>query len=92
MTANAFSTGHDVAEMLAAVKYLRHIAAQPAFAPHVAEELRPGCGESHVKIASIISANARVRLITEAARRGWGGMRQHRWWMRGCGCMGEGCG
>ena len=42
ITANAFSTGHDVAEMLAAVKYLRHIAAQPAFAPHVAEELRPG--------------------------------------------------
>ena len=32
ITANAFSTDHDVAEMLAAVKYLRHIAAQPALA------------------------------------------------------------
>jgi choline dehydrogenase len=42
ITANAFSTAHDVEEMLAAVKYLRHIAAQPAFAPLIAEELRPG--------------------------------------------------
>ena len=40
--ANAFSTDHDVAEMLAAVKFLRRIAAQPAFAALVAEELRPG--------------------------------------------------
>jgi choline dehydrogenase len=42
ITANAFSTQHDVTEMLAAVKFLRRIAAQPAFAPWVAEELRPG--------------------------------------------------
>ena len=42
ITANAFSTEHDVAEMLAAVKYLRHIAAQPALASLIAEELRPG--------------------------------------------------
>jgi choline dehydrogenase len=42
ITANAFSTDHDVQEMLAAVKYLRHIAAQPAFARFVAQELRPG--------------------------------------------------
>lgn len=42
ITANAFSTEHDVAEMLDAVKFLRHIAAQPAFAANVAEELRPG--------------------------------------------------
>ena len=42
ITANAYSTDHDVAEMLAAVKYLRHIAAQPAFARLIAEELRPG--------------------------------------------------
>lgn len=39
---NAFSTENDVEEMLAAVKYLRTIASQPAFAPLVAEELRPG--------------------------------------------------
>jgi choline dehydrogenase len=31
-----------VEEMLAAVKYLRHIAAQPALAGLIAEELRPG--------------------------------------------------
>lgn len=42
ITANAFSTEHDVEEMLAAVKYLRHIAAQPALAGLIAEELRPG--------------------------------------------------
>ena len=42
IVANAFSTEHDVAEMLAAVKYLRHIAAQPAFAPLIKAELRPG--------------------------------------------------
>jgi choline dehydrogenase len=42
ITANAFSTNHDVAEMLAAVKFLRRIAAQPAFSALVAEELRPG--------------------------------------------------
>lgn len=42
ITANAFSTNHDVQEMLAAVKYLRHIAAQPALAALIAEELRPG--------------------------------------------------
>jgi choline dehydrogenase len=42
ITANAFSTEHDVEEMLAAVKYLRHIAAQPAFASLIDEELRPG--------------------------------------------------
>lgn len=42
ITANAFSTDHDVQEMLEAVKFLRHIAAQPAFAPLVRAELRPG--------------------------------------------------
>ncbi len=42
ITANAFSTNHDVEEMLAAVKYLRHIAAQPALARLIREELRPG--------------------------------------------------
>jgi choline dehydrogenase len=40
--ANAFSTNHDVEEMLAAVKYLRHIASQPAMARLIKEELRPG--------------------------------------------------
>lgn len=42
ITANAFSTDHDVTEMLAAVKFLRKIAAQPAFAHLVKAELRPG--------------------------------------------------
>ncbi|MBA3908281.1 MAG: choline dehydrogenase [Rhodobacter sp.] len=42
ITANAFSTDHDVEEMLAAVKYLRHLAAQPALARLIKEELRPG--------------------------------------------------
>ena len=42
ITPNAFGTEHDVAEMLAAVKYLRHIAAQEPIAALIAEELRPG--------------------------------------------------
>jgi choline dehydrogenase len=42
ITANAFSTNHDVEEMLAAVKYLRHVAAQPALARLIKAELRPG--------------------------------------------------
>ena len=42
ITANAFSTNHDVQEMLLAVKYLRHLAAQPPLARLIAEELRPG--------------------------------------------------
>ncbi|TKA97554.1 choline dehydrogenase [Cereibacter changlensis] len=42
IAANAFSTNHDVEEMLAAVKFLRHLAAQPALASVMAEELRPG--------------------------------------------------
>jgi choline dehydrogenase len=42
ITANAFSTNHDVEEMLAAVKYVRNLAAQPALAAMIKEELRPG--------------------------------------------------
>ena len=42
IVANAYSTDHDVQEMLAAVKFLRTIAAQKSLAPLMAEELRPG--------------------------------------------------
>ena len=42
ITGNAFSTQHDVDEMLLAVKYLRTIAAQLRFSRWVEEELRPG--------------------------------------------------
>jgi choline dehydrogenase len=42
ITANAYSTNEDVTEMLAAVKFLRRIMAQPAMARWVDEELRPG--------------------------------------------------
>ncbi|MDT8854075.1 GMC family oxidoreductase N-terminal domain-containing protein [Paracoccaceae bacterium Fryx2] len=42
IVANAFSTDADVAEMLAAVKFLRHLAAQAPLAGLIAEELRPG--------------------------------------------------
>jgi choline dehydrogenase len=42
ITANAFSTNHDVEEMLLAVKFLRHVAAQPALSRLIKEELRPG--------------------------------------------------
>jgi len=39
---NAFSTNHDVEEMLAAVKFLRQLARQPALAAVIEEELLPG--------------------------------------------------
>ena len=42
IVANAFATDHDVAEMLAAVKMLRRIAAQPALAAMIDEEVLPG--------------------------------------------------
>ncbi|OYX24885.1 MAG: hypothetical protein B7Z10_08025 [Rhodobacterales bacterium 32-66-7] len=42
ITANAYSTNADIEEMLAAGKILRQIMAQPAIAPLVKEELRPG--------------------------------------------------
>ena len=44
ITANAFSTANDVEEMLAAVKFLRKIAAGPTLARLITEELRPGPG------------------------------------------------
>ena len=40
--ANAFSTDHDVQEMLEAVKFIRKIAAQKPLADLIEEELRPG--------------------------------------------------
>lgn len=39
---NAYSTDSDVAEMLAAVKFVRKIAAQPALAEIIEEEVLPG--------------------------------------------------
>ncbi|MCF8509963.1 MAG: GMC family oxidoreductase N-terminal domain-containing protein [Rhodobacteraceae bacterium] len=42
IVANVFSTDHDVQEMLEAVKFVRHIAAQPAMSGLIEEELRPG--------------------------------------------------
>jgi choline dehydrogenase len=42
IVANAYSTNHDVDEMLAAVKFVRTIAAQPAIAEVIAEEVLPG--------------------------------------------------
>ncbi|MBX3598493.1 MAG: GMC family oxidoreductase N-terminal domain-containing protein [Rhizobiaceae bacterium] len=42
ITANALSTDHDVSEMLAAVKFVRKIATQPAMAEFIVEEILPG--------------------------------------------------
>jgi len=42
ITANIYSTNHDVQEMLEAVKFLRKIAAQEPLKSLIAEELRPG--------------------------------------------------
>lgn len=42
IVANAFSTDHDVSEMLAAVTFLRRLAAVPVLAEMIAEEVLPG--------------------------------------------------
>lgn len=42
IVANAYSTESDVAEMLSAVKFVRKIAAQPALAKIIEEEVLPG--------------------------------------------------
>ncbi|RFC67529.1 MULTISPECIES: GMC family oxidoreductase [Mesorhizobium] len=42
ITPNALSTPHDVSEMLSAVKFVRKIAAQPAMAEFIEEEILPG--------------------------------------------------
>jgi choline dehydrogenase len=42
IVANAYSTQADVAEMLAAVKFVRRIASQPALAEIIEEEVLPG--------------------------------------------------
>ncbi len=42
ISGNAFSTNHDVEEMLAAVKFIRTIAAQEPLKSLIIEELRPG--------------------------------------------------
>jgi choline dehydrogenase len=42
IVANAYSTESDVAEMLAAVKFVRKIASMPAMAEYIVEEILPG--------------------------------------------------
>lgn len=42
IVANAYSTDHDIQEMLAAVRFLRRIAAMDPIRSLIAEELRPG--------------------------------------------------
>jgi choline dehydrogenase len=42
IVANAFSTNHDVEEMLAAVKFLRTLASTPALSKMIDEEVLPG--------------------------------------------------
>lgn len=69
---NALSTNHDVAEMLEAVKFLRKIAAQPAFAPLVDAELRPGpdCRTDEAMIADIRARSGTVYHPSGTARMG----------------------
>ena len=58
ITANAYSTDHDVKEMLEAVKFIRRIAAQKPMADLIAEELRPG---PHVTSDQAMIADIRER-------------------------------
>jgi choline dehydrogenase len=62
ITANAFSTDRDVEEMLAAVKFLRVLAAQPPLARLIEEELRPGpdCQSDEALIADFRARSGTV--------------------------------
>ena len=68
IVANAYSTNHDVAEMLDAVKFLRRIAAQPSMAEVIAEEMLPGpaCQERR-RADRRISASAAAPSIIRSA-------------------------
>jgi choline dehydrogenase len=60
--ANAFSTDHDVAEMLAAVRFIRRVAAQEPLRGLIAEELRPGpaCATDDAMIADFRARSGTV--------------------------------
>lgn len=56
---NYLSTDHDVAEMLAGVKFLRRLAAAPTFAALIDEELKPGAqAQSDADLIADIRARA----------------------------------
>lgn len=61
IVANAYSTDHDVAEMLAAVKVIRRIAATAPMAGLIAQELRPG---PDVQTDADLIADLRARSTT----------------------------
>jgi choline dehydrogenase len=62
ITANAFSTNHDVEEMLEAVKFLRVLAAQEPLRRLIVEELRPGpeCRSDEALIADFRARSGTV--------------------------------
>ncbi len=77
IVANAFSTDHDVEEMLAAVKFLRHIAAQEPLRALIAEELRPGpqaqsdadlIADFRARSGTVYHPSCTVRMGKDAAR------------------------
>jgi choline dehydrogenase len=72
IVANALSTSEDVAEMLAAVKFLRRIMAQPPLAVLAAEELRPGpgCTTDEAMIADLRARGGTVYHPSGTARMG----------------------
>ncbi|MCX8508130.1 MAG: GMC oxidoreductase, partial [Rhodobacteraceae bacterium] len=76
IVANAFSTDHDVEEMLLAVKYLRRIAAQEPIRSLIAEELRPGpavqsdadlIADFRARSGTVYHPSCTARMGTEAA-------------------------
>ena len=62
INANAFATGHDIEEMLAAVKFLRKLADTPSLSAVIAEELAPGpaCQSDDDLIADIRARSGTV--------------------------------
>ncbi len=70
--ANAFSTEHDVAEMLDAVKFLRKIAATPIMSRLIEEELLPGsdCNSDTALIADFRKRSGTVYHPVSTCRMG----------------------
>ncbi|QPC88395.1 FAD-dependent oxidoreductase [Mesorhizobium sp. NBSH29] len=69
---NAFSTPEDVAEMLAAVKFVRRIAAMPALSSIIVEEVLPGpsCSTDDELIADFRSRSGTVYHPVSTCRMG----------------------
>ncbi len=84
ITPNAFGTQHDIDEMLAAVKFIRRIAAQEPLKSLIIEELRPGPAIQSDADSSTISSREVARSIIPPAPVAWDRIPRHPCGTRAC--------